>query len=64
MTTVINGNLTVNGTVSAYLDTSLNSLPENAISFFGNLVEVINGMVVYLLLMVKFMVYLVIAQVY
>ena len=36
MTTVINGNLTVNGTVSAYLDTSFNSLPENAISFFGN----------------------------
>ena len=36
MTTVINGNLTVNGTVSAYLDTSLNSLPENNISFFGN----------------------------
>jgi hypothetical protein len=35
MTTVINGNLTVNGTVSAYLDTSLNSLPENAISYIS-----------------------------
>lgn len=33
MTTVINGNLTVNGTVSAYLDTSVNSLPENGISY-------------------------------
>jgi hypothetical protein len=33
---VVNGNLTVNGTVSTYLDTSLNSLPENTISLFGN----------------------------
>jgi hypothetical protein len=33
---VVNGNLTVNGTVSSYIDTSLNSLPENAISFFDN----------------------------
>jgi len=33
---IINGNLTVNGTVTNYIDTSLNSLPENAISFFGS----------------------------
>ena len=33
---IVNGNLTVNGTVSSYVDTSLNSLPENTISFFGN----------------------------
>jgi hypothetical protein len=33
---IVNGNLTVNGTVSSYIDTSLNSLAENTISFFGN----------------------------
>ncbi len=38
---VVNGNLTVNGTVSTYLDTSLNSLPENTISLFGNFSGVI-----------------------
>ena len=33
---IVNGNLTVNGTVSNYVDISLNSLAENTISSFGN----------------------------
>jgi hypothetical protein len=33
---VVNGNLTVNGTVSTYVDTSLNSLPENSWYTIGN----------------------------
>ena len=36
---VVNGNLTVNGTVSNYVDTSLNSLWENVFSTFGSLTD-------------------------
>lgn len=34
MTTTINGNLDVKGTVSSYVDTSLTSLPENHVNFW------------------------------
>ena len=37
---VVNGNLTVNGTVSTYVDTSLNSLGENVFSTFGSLTDI------------------------
>jgi hypothetical protein len=40
---VVNGNLTVNGTVSTYVDTSLNSLPENTIFTFGNVTSSYRG---------------------
>ena len=36
---IVNGNLTVNGNVSSYVDITLNSLGENTISRFGSFSE-------------------------